>query len=688
MDLSHLNPPQREAVLHGTGPLLVLAGAGSGKTRVITTRIAHLVRQGIPGRCILGVTFTNRAAEEMRERVALLVGAAEAKDLHLSTFHALGLSILKKERRALGFPTGFTIYDTSDQLGVIRECLREVRVADRRFDVKAILMRISRVKNAMVAVEAGEELPQGAAGLDDDDEYDEITRQLFPRYQRALRAFAAVDFDDLITEPVRLITTMADVQDRWASRFRYLLVDEYQDTNPAQLRLIHALSCQHDNVTVVGDDDQSIYAWRGADARNILGFDRQFPGATIVKLEQNYRSTSTILAAANAVILHNAERHGKTLWSDGDTGAPITSVACADAEAEARFVVDELAGLSDRGARWQDTAILYRSNAQARPLEEALREARIPYDLIGGQKFFDRKEVKDVIAYLKVALNPRDEIALRRVINYPARGIGTTTLERLIAASQAASEPLFSVLETVEQVFQSEEAGGRARKTIAAVKDFVTLVQTLGTHLESGAVGQALDLLLAKTALVDDLRQAAPNPKAADRRVAAVEDLRRSLVAYATRKPGRKALADYLRLMTLSNRDEETVPGDKLTLSTIHGAKGLEWPIVFLVGMEEDFLPHLRTLAPTASDMPNLAEIAEERRLAYVAITRARETLYLSRARHRKLRGRDIPRTPSRFLLDIPSKLLSTRDIEAEDRLPADMDKASEFFKSFFEASG
>ena len=394
VDLGKLNPPQREAASHGGGPLLVLAGAGSGKTRVITYRIANLLALGIPAGAICAMTFTNKAAGEMRERVAGLVGDREAvRKLTIGTFHALGLQILQSERRALGLPRGFAIYDQSDQLGAVREAMRALHDGDRRYDAKALLTRISLAKNAFIG--PLDYLPNPA------DDYDVQTAEVYPRYQDMLRACAAFDFDDLIVEPVRLFERDAEVGRRWAERFRFVMVDEFQDTNAAQLRLVRHLVTGHHNLVVVGDDDQSIYSWRGADPTNILRFVELFPGARVVKLEQNYRSTRTILAAANAVIAHNQHRHGKQLWSQHDQGEPIVHAVAATSEDEARWVAREIARLHGDCRRWSDIAVLYRSNLQAKALEDELRQASVPYVMYGGQQFFERKEVKDVIAYLR-----------------------------------------------------------------------------------------------------------------------------------------------------------------------------------------------------------------------------------------------------------------------------------------------
>ena len=703
VDLSQLNPPQREAAGHGGGPLLVLAGAGSGKTRVITFRIAHLLSGGIPPAAICAVTFTNKAAEEMRERVGhLLRDPATARALTIGTFHALGLSILRAERKALGMPRGFAIYDQSDQLGALREALRVVREfgrdGERRFDVKAILTRISLAKNAFVGPEAYQGNPA--------DEYDAITAQVYPKYQETLRACAAFDFDDLIVEPVRLFERDAEVGRRWAERFRFVMVDEFQDTNRAQLRLVEHLTRDHKNLVVVGDDDQSIYSWRGADPTNILRFGDRFPGAKVVKLEQNYRSTKTILGAANQVIANNKQRHGKQLWSQLGAGEPITHAVAATPEDEAKWVAREIGSLHKDGRRWEDIAVMYRSNLQAKILEEELRTASVPYVMYGGQQFFERKEVKDVLAYLRVALNPRDELALRRVINYPARGIGATTVERLALAAHAKHATLWDALrgaisgtgtlpgmgadlprdpdEPARPDVDVGDLRGAARNGII---ELVHVVSELGSALEDGAdVVAAARTLIEDIRLYDDLRAAAPSQAAAQRRIDNVEGLLGALARFAQRGKGREALAEYLRLLSLETTQEREESGDRVVLTTLHGAKGLEFPICFMIGLEEELLPHARTLQPQATDVldaDHAMDISEERRLCYVGITRAQRKLYLTRACTRVTRGRTVPRTPSRFLLEIPDELLDVRDIAEEARQQVPQDEVKSFFASF-----
>jgi DNA helicase-2/ATP-dependent DNA helicase PcrA len=663
--LDELNPPQREAVTTVQGPVLVLAGAGSGKTRVITYRVAHLLERGVAPEDILAVSFTNKAADEMAERVAKLVGPRIAKRITMSTFHALGMQILKAEKAALGF--AFTIYDTSDQLGVLRELLRKVSVDDRSFDLKAILFRISRAKNAFLA-------PEDYGAEVGDHEYDLIAADVYPKYQQALRNFHALDFDDLICETVRLLDRDEGVRGRWATRFRYVMVDEYQDTNRAQSLLMNHLVREHNNICVVGDDDQSIYGWRGAEAGHILEFDRHFPGAHIVKLEENYRSTPFILDAANGVIKHNAKRHDKRLWTAKRTGEKLKMIVADDADGEARFVAEEIEVLcGTRGYKPSHCAVLYRSNIQAKPIEEALRAQRLNYRVVGGQSFFDRKEVKDAIAYFKLILNPRDEISLRRVINYPARGIGATTLERLAsharehgvtfwdACAQARTSSLFDVPQTGPEV---EELGGKPR---AAVTAFVDLIERGRSLLGgSGSLRDGAKEFLELTGLPDDIRSASSSGIQAQRRLENLNGFLESLHRFQERDGTN--LAGFLHRLTLQTNDDDDQHDrdDVVTLVTLHGAKGLEFPVVFLVGLEEELLPHRRTLYPNGPDVNEATvDLGEERRLMYVGITRARELLYLTRARTRSQRASARPRTPSRFLDEIPAELYEEREAVA-----------------------
>ncbi|MEO7735082.1 MAG: UvrD-helicase domain-containing protein [Kofleriaceae bacterium] len=698
VDLAKLNPPQREAAGHVSGPLLVLAGAGSGKTRVITFRIAHLLEMGIPPTAICAMTFTNKAAEEMRERVAGLVNDRQvARKLTIGTFHALGLQILRAERKALGLPRGFVIYDQSDQLGAVREAMRSQRDGDRRYDVKALLTRISLAKNAFVGPEAY--VPNPA------DDYDVQTQQVYPKYQEMMRACAAYDFDDLIVEPVRLFERDAEVGQRWAEKFRFVMVDEFQDTNAAQLRLVKHLVSAHQNLVVVGDDDQSIYSWRGADPTNILRFAELFPGAKVVKLEQNYRSTKTILGAANDVIANNKQRHGKVLWSQHAAGAPITHAVAATAEDEARWIAAEICQLHKDGRGWQDIAVMYRSNLQAKVVEDELRQASVPYVMYGGQQFFERKEVKDVIGYLRVALNSRDELALRRVINYPARGLGATTVERLVLAAHAKHASLWDALRSAitgtatlpgmgtelprdddDPAAQTVDVGDLRGAARNGILELVHVISELGAAIEGGTdVVTATRTLIEDIRLYDDLREAAGSAAAAQRRIDNVEGLMGSLKRFQDKGKGREQLAEYLRMLSLETSEEREDSGERVVLTTLHGAKGLEFPVCFMIGVEEELLPHIRTLQPQATDQidaDHATDISEERRLCYVGITRAQKKLYITRACTRVQRGRSMPRTPSRFLLEIPDELLEVIDIAELQKAKVPTEEVGNFFAS------
>ncbi|HVY49395.1 MAG TPA: UvrD-helicase domain-containing protein, partial [Minicystis sp.] len=480
-----LNPSQAEAVEHHHGPLLVLAGAGSGKTRVVTQRIARLLERGVASRSILAMTFTNKAAAEMRERVVTLVGQKIAKDLSVSTFHRFGLSVLGQETQALGFRGAqFAILDQGDTTGIVREILRTMQTG-RSYDVAAILARISNAKNAFVDVETWREKQRSGPGIDD---YDEIAMEVYPRYQAALRSLQAFDFDDLICEVVRLWTRRSDVLERWRQRYRYVIVDEYQDTNHAQLELVRLLAGEHKNVCVVGDDDQSIYAWRGADVRNILDFEQHFGGAKVVKLQENYRSVKPVLDVANAVLARStARRHKKTLLATRASGDKVQVIVAADQEVEASFVASEAERLLEAGSlRPRDVAVLYRSNLQAQPIEAAFKEKQIPLRMIGGQQFFERKEVKDLLAYLRVVLRPDDEMSLRRILNYPARGIGDAAVGKLAAYATAHDVSLWTAVSRPHAVHELAPAA------MEGCRQLLRIVEGARAKLEAGARGSEL----------------------------------------------------------------------------------------------------------------------------------------------------------------------------------------------------
>ncbi|MBS2031558.1 MAG: UvrD-helicase domain-containing protein [Deltaproteobacteria bacterium] len=642
MDLSHLNPPQAEAVRTTEGPLLVLAGAGSGKTRVIAHRVAYLLAvRKVPATQILAVTFTNKAAAEMRERISKLAkGLAKTKGLTVCTFHAFGLEVLKESGRELGLPKRFAIADSGDQLSVIKRAMRDAHVDDRKFDPRKVQALISKAKCAGIT-------PQPKAeGLGDD--YDLITAMVFPRYEQSLRAQAMVDFDDLIILPERLFREHEGVRAQYIDRYRYMLVDEYQDTSKSQLDLLRHLSGARRNLCVVGDDDQSIYSWRGAEVDNILGFDRHFPGAKEVYLEQNYRSTRNVLACANGVIAGNVARKAKKLWCDRHGGDPVQVVACPEDDEEARFISREIEQALKNGRRPSEIAVLYRTSAQSKPVEESLQGMQIPYAVSGGPEFFDRREVKDVLAYLKACVNPDDELSVLRVINVPPRGIGEVSVERLHKHAVAQGTQLWAALKDAEAV---DLPPGAAAK----VQEFCALVERYRARFDAATVDGVARELVEEVGLRDEIRRTAASLEAANKRLAALDQLLDSIERHA--QNGRRDLLSYLRAMSLDSR-EEADPGEAVTLSTLHASKGLEWPLVFLCGVEEEILPH-KGMQGEAQNLD------EERRLAYVGITRAREKLWMTWCKQRLFRNKLIPRTPSRFLQDLPKDAIEEHDLTA-----------------------
>lgn len=675
-----MNPAQQAAVEHQSGPMLVLAGAGSGKTRVITHRIARLLERGVPAHMICALTFTNKAAGEMAERVHHIVkerrlgGKSGAKGIVISTFHSFGLMVLGRERRSLGGT--FTIFDQGDCLGAVKEILSRIGHG-RALDASAIVARISNAKNAFIS-------PDELA-VSEGDEYDEVTKLVYPRYQSALRGFHAFDFDDLVVEVARLWKERPDVLDRWQKEYLYVLVDEYQDTNRAQLEVLRLLCDRHKNLCVVGDDDQSIYAWRGADVRNILEFEEHFEGAKIVKLEQNYRSMAPILAVANAVIDRRTDaKYRKRLFTERLGGEKVKLGVAPSPEAEAAYVAREIRRwIREEHGKPRDCAILYRSNGQAKLLEEQLREQGVPYRMIGGQQFFERKEVKDVLAYLKLALNRADEISLRRIVNHPPRGIGETSLEHL---SQHATAKGWTLWQTIERVDALDGVSSPARDGCKALERLVGDLRRKLLVERAPASGVARELCDA-IALRKDIDGTSTSATAAARRWGNVEGLFGILSRREQRVAGNGGdasaeaeLMAFLHALTLQTSDEEEDPGNVVTLSTLHGSKGLEFDVVYLIGCEEGLIPHTRTLESRATDPSAVSgsssgvvgvkpqDIEEERRLFYVGVTRARERLELLRCKHRVMRGKPVPRTPCRFLLDVPDELFE--HFEVKDASP------------------
>ncbi len=646
MKFDHLNPPQREAVLTTEGPLLVLAGAGSGKTRVITHRIAHLLEQRVPARSILAMTFTNKAANEMKERVVQMAGH-KALAVTLSTFHAFGAEVLREHISLLGWPKKFAIVDTGDQLGLIRRAMRERQIDDQTFDARKILTVISRAKNSGTVPQPKPE------GMDDDT--DLAAHLVFPLYQLALKAQGAVDFDDLLVLPSMLLSGFKEVKAKYAARFRYLMVDEYQDTNTAQLTLLKHLVEAHGNVCAVGDDDQCIYSWRGAQVRNILDFEKHFPGGKEVRLEQNYRSSPTILEAANAAIAKNPERRDKRMWSERPTGPLVKVVVAPSEEEEARWVAKEVKAALAQGLDASDIAVLYRTNGQARLLEEALREKSVFYEVVGGTEFFDQKEVRDVVAYFKVLANPKDDLSLLRIVNFPARGIGDVTMERLIAWASVNGQTLSGALERVSEI------DGLPKGAAEKVAEFASVVARYRNGFSKGALASLAESLLEEVNFEAAVRASAPSPGAADKKVQSVKHVIRSLEQFEKREGPKASLLSYLNRFALEkdkNDEELAERAGRVSMMTLHAAKGLEWRLVFFVGLEEELMPH-------AGMQGEVMNVEEERRLFYVGMTRAKEQLVLTRAAMRVRRGRELERTPSRFLSDIPETLIESVDLDA-----------------------
>ena len=691
--LRELNPEQREAALATEGPVLILAGAGSGKTRTLVYRIAYLLRErGVDPRRVMAVTFTNKAAAEMRERVARIVGK-EAKGVLLSTFHSLGARILREHGAKVGLPKAFSIYGTGDQVAKIKQIVdEEVRVSatagEDNFDPKRVLYQISDWKNRLVTPEmARDEVASGPLKENRSDDYAVLAADVYPRYQQTMLAAGACDFDDLLLLPVRLLRHFAEVREGYWKRWHYLMIDEYQDTNGAQLEMARLLTGPRKNLCVVGDDDQSIYAWRGADVRNILDFERHFPGARVVIMEENYRSTQRILDAANGVIAHNTARKQKVLRTGNGPGPKIDYWEFVEAEGktaeerEAEMVAREISVRKlVETIQWSDFAVLYRTNLQAKPLEEALRAANIPYRVVGGQSYFDRKEVADAVAYLRLVMNPRDEVALRRIVNYPTRGIGRTTQLRVLEAARRHGVSLYEMLR------RAKEVEGVSKAQLEPIRHFVEMMDELRHEytateaaIQAGETGGRTlhgfaKQVVARVRLEEAVRaDNAKSERAAEVRVDILRDFVASLGTYEERVWGATAekedeweppsLRAFLEKISLVEEDEKKDDRDeepnRVTLMTMHAAKGLEFTHVFIVGLEEEILPHTRSVEAVNDGGPD--PIAEERRLFYVGITRARHRLTLSGCATRRRRDDVIPRQPSRFLKEVPPDLLEYR---------------------------
>jgi DNA helicase-2/ATP-dependent DNA helicase PcrA len=639
--LAGLNEPQRQAVRHGEGPLLVLAGAGSGKTRVLTHRIAYLLAtdQARPGE-ILAITFTNKAANEMRERVEALVGRS-ARAMWVTTFHSSCARMLRADAEKLGYSRGFTIYDESDSLRMLKRCMTELGIDPKRYPPRAIRAQISGAKNKLVDASSYAEA-QGSV-------FEETVAEAYALYEKRMLEANAMDFDDLLVRTVNAMELFEEVRDRWRRVFKHVLVDEYQDTNHAQYRLLQLLSSEHGNLMVVGDEDQSIYGFRHADIRNILDFERDFPEAAVIKLEQNYRSTQTILSAANAVVERNRERREKRLWTEIAGGEPVQLVEVGDEHEEARWVAGEIQRLGeDEGMRREDVAVFYRTNAMSRVLEDTLVRFELPYQVIGGTKFYERAEIKDAVAYLSLLVNPSDQVSFARVVNSPRRGIGNTTQGRLAAHANTTGLPIWEVAGRVEEV------PGLGAAAIRSISRFHEMVESLIEKAEGGApVAEVLRAVLSESGYLEALE--AERTIEAEGRVENLEELigvaaefdaNHELEGEGEVPP----LEEFLQQISLYTEQDGLREDESLvTLMTLHNAKGLEYDTVFIVGCEEGSFPHMRALEEGGEE--------EERRLCYVGITRARQRLYMTWARERRLFGRAERNLPSRFVDELPAEL-------------------------------
>ena len=639
--VSRLNPQQRQAVEATEGPLLIMAGAGSGKTRVLTHRIAYLIAtRKAPPWAILAITFTNKAAREMQDRVSRLVGGPEGRDIWVSTFHSMCVRILRRDIERIGFTSNFSILDSTDQLSVIRNCMKEQNIDTKKFEPKAVQAAISAAKNELITPQQYEQ----KIG----DYFEGIVAKIYIQYQKQLRQNNSLDFDDLIMKTIELFKAAPDVLDFYQKKFQYIHVDEYQDTNRAQYMLCRMLADKHHRICVVGDSDQSIYRWRGADISNILNFEKDYPEAKTILLEQNYRSTSTILNAANEVIGNNTGRKPKKLWTDKGDGDKIKVYRADSEHDEGYFVTTEIHNSVKSGRNYRDHAILYRTNAQSRVIEEILIKSDIPYQIVGGIKFYDRKEIKDLLAYLRVLSNPDDDISLTRIINVPKRGIGDTTVAKLADAAAQRGTSIYRVLEVVDDL-------GFAGRTRNALVEFFDMIHGLHQMVPYLSVTELTEKLLEVTQYRLELQN--ENTLEARSRLENIDEFLSVTMEFENNNED-KSLVSFLTDLALiadidsmnDNSDAEKPNDDAVVLMTMHSAKGLEFPVVFIIGMEEGVFPHSRAFLDNE-------ELEEERRLAYVGITRAEEKLYLSCAQMRTLFGRTTANPPSRFLDEIPEEL-------------------------------
>ena len=665
LSLAGLNPAQKEAVEQLEGPVLILAGAGTGKTRTVTARISHMVASGICPSSILALTFTNKAANEMRERVGGLISKKDAQQITLCTFHSLCVRILRRSIDQLGYKKNFTIYTASDQVGLVRKLIARKAGKDENLDHGLALALIGRSKNRGIPVS---------------DKADSLIAEIERAYNKELKLLNAVDFDDLLLLAVKLLHEHDNVLEYWVDRFRYIMIDEFQDTNGIQMQLVCALSGERKNVCVVGDDDQSIYGWRGAEISNILDFEKYFSGPRVIKLEQNYRSTTPILHTANSVIRHNAGRREKVLWTEEKGRDNVRVIAMSDEEQEVQFVVDEMIESHVTEKRsYDDFAVLFRTNNQSRLYEMRLREYKIPYRVIGGQSFYDRREVKDLLAYLQVIVNPDDDINLLRIVNNPARGLGATTVSLATEKSRESGKSVFEIMGDGE--FQQM----LPRKSRAALARFVALIEEYRERMcgERVRYGMFFEQMVTEMDFVDYLRRNCKTDAEREQRTANVNEFICFLRDYEGRQ-GRNSLQKFLDDIALQqDREEDDIESQNgVSLITLHAAKGLEFPFVYLVGMEEGILPHKRSLEEGTRD--------EERRLFYVGITRAMKRLTMSFCANRVRYGEPVPCMPSSFLDELDSTYLEVFSYDELADQPVEEDQALDYFermKSMLEES-
>ena len=634
MDLNALNPEQRRAAETLDGPVLILAGAGSGKTRALTYRVANLIDHGIPAWSILALTFTNKAAREMKERVERLIGEEKAEEAWISTFHSTCARILRRDIEKIGYNRSFTIYDDDDQQRVLKEILKQLNIDDKYLPVREVRVKISDAKNRMLTAD---EWFQKTVR----DRRNSLIHDVMTEYEKRMKSLNALDFDDLLLKTLILLADHPPVLEVYRRRFRYVMVDEYQDTNRTQYELLRLLTAESRNLCVVGDDDQSIYGWRGADIRNILEFENDYPDAAVIKLEQNYRSTGNILDAANQVIAHNQGRKDKTLWTEHNAGEKITVYCAQDEREEAAWIVRQMQELKKQGVTYGEMAMLYRTNAQSRIPEEVLMQAGIPYRVFGGQKFYERKEIKDILAYLRVIANPADDISLTRIINVPKRSIGDTTVQILTEQAARQGIPVFAAL-----AVPPDELGSRARNSVA---EFFRMMTMLSAMKETMGLEEFVDSLIRLTGLEEQYRKEDTDESL--NRIENIQEFRGSVHEFAAfgENPTLEAYLENVSLVTDLDRAEDR--SGYVTMMTLHSAKGLEFDNVFIPGMEEGIFPSGRSL-----EEDNRLE--EERRLMYVGITRARKKLYLSRASERMLYNQYSHNPQSRFIDEIPARLI------------------------------